>query len=557
MPNKPESLAWADDATIMQIYGGVDMSGYAPEIRDYVNQLRGVYQPPSQQTLSPTASQAPPPTSVTIPAGYRMDGNVLIRDDGWFFDMTGLEGMPSEQLAYHMATAYSSDTGIPVAQAQQELGPVTTAVSGGGYREAPDYQASAAQINNNQAARTDVRNQQRGMLESGQAARPEQAAQLERIVNFAPAPTATGSQPGTGYGPNPYYGSPADGGMPRPGAASGSLPAAPVGPEINAKPIPQSQPFAPPAVNYTPTGPTTTSMTPAPATQVGEGISTRPDGLSKWYELQLEEGTKNIDQMLAARGRANSSFALNELNKFQQRLLAEEIEKQYTREWNENARNYERRSAENSRDYSRMSEEDKVRFARQQELDNQAYGRYMNENQIEYQRGAYESEQDYARRMAGNQLAYDRWLNENEIGYNRDWNTEQRDYSRNWQTGERDYARGWSENERQYGRVAALANMGMGAANQSAAGSYSAGNSLANFYSQAGQNQANYALGQGQVRSTLGDNLANMPNQLLSAYKYYQQPLAGGGSASQTPYSGIGGFGVSGWNPKYENPYQI
>lgn len=193
------------------------------------------------------------------------------------------------------------------------------------------------------------------------------------------------------------------------------------------------------------------------------------------YNFRLEQGRKALEKNLAAQGKYLSGAALKELTDYGQGAASQEYAAAYQRALGENQLRYGRDYTQNQDAYGRQLTTNQLAFNRDVltneqaynrafQENQQAYGRDLETNQLAYQRALGENQLWYGRDVAANNQAYQRALTENQLGYERGHTMTQEEYQRQLDA----YNAAVANQNRQFGQVGTLAQIGLGAATNTA-----------------------------------------------------------------------------------------
>lgn len=171
------------------------------------------------------------------------------------------------------------------------------------------------------------------------------------------------------------------------------------------------------------------------------------------YNFRLEQGRKALEKNLAAQGKYLSGAALKELTDYGQGAASQEYAAAYQRALGENQLRYGRDYTQNQDTYNRELTANQL-----------GYSRDVETNQIAYNRALQENQQWYNRDLASNNQAYQRALTENQLGYERGHTMTQEEYQRQLDA----YNAAVANQGRQFGQIGTLAQIGLGAATNTA-----------------------------------------------------------------------------------------
>ena len=130
--------------------------------------------------------------------------------------------------------------------------------------------------------------------------------------------------------------------------------------------------------------------------------------LTPLYEFRKKYGERDLKRSLAAAGHAKSSYGMNVMAKFYDKLLAETEQETFQRQKEREQLLYGRRFQEEEQRYGRRQEEEAKRYGRWYQLGERGYGRQFQEEQREYGRQFEKEQQQYGRQFAEEQRDYGR-----------------------------------------------------------------------------------------------------------------------------------------------------
>lgn len=285
--------------------------------------------------------------------------------------------------------------------------------------------------------------------------------------------------------------------------------------------------------------------------------------LTPLYQFKKKYGERDLKRQLAATGQLRSSYGMNTMMRFYDKILAETEQEifqrrkqredleyqrgfqkeaqQYGRGFQEEQQRYGRALERETTGYGRQFTEEAQQYGREFEKEAQLYGRQFEGNERGYQRALEreqiarareqqlygrrftEEQQLYGRQLEREQTGYGRWLGESERGYQRHMQESERGYQRQLQETERDYQRRlqreqWQQGlkEQQLSQLSRAGTMGLQGATASAAGAEQASRQLQGLSTMAGQLQGQTALGKGQAASGIPTMLGGIGSTLAT-----------------------------------------
>ena len=256
-------------------------------------------------------------------------------------------------------------------------------------------------------------------------------------------------------------------------------------------------------------------------------VSSQFDPNDPVFKFKQQQGEEAINRSLAARGLHNSSAGINALADFNMGLIAEDADKQYSRNVGDYNRDYGRASdiygmetdqyesvfdkeaGQRNDTINRQMEMDKNRFDAATNQGNTLYERQYGQNTDLYNRQTSQGELQYNRDYGQNADIYNRALGENELGYNRAQSNALNSYNMANQL-----------DNQQYGRDIDLVNIGQGATGSTANAALSGANNITNAYAAQGNALSNMYTTQGQVQGQLASGFGGVPMDYLAMEKY-------------------------------------